>query len=77
MIKNFECCGVYYDGYVMGEHITNACRFDDYFKALKFYKNLARTYMVVENTDIQISLIEHTENFESALIDKYISIQNK
>lgn len=67
---------VYYDGKVNGESINNACKYDDYFKALKFYKNLACTYMLIEDTDIQISLIEHTENFKSGLIDKYIKIDN-
>lgn len=33
--------------------------------------------MLIENTDIQISLIGHTKDFKSALVDKYISIQNE
>lgn len=76
MIKNFECYAVYYDGYVMGEHITNACRFDDYFNAVKFYKKLARTYMLVENTNIEISLIGHTIDYKSVSVDNYIKINN-
>ena len=77
MIKNFEHYTVYYYGKVNGERIINSCKYDDYFNALKFYKNLARTYMLIENTNIQISLIEHTIDFKSALVDKYISIRNE
>lgn len=40
MIKNFKHYAVYYDGKLNGEHINNVCKYDDYFKALKFYTNI-------------------------------------